>query len=297
MPRRAAFDITRLMEDLSRRHLLLTDLFEETRPPSQLALDDEQIASFHENGFLKGVRVLTPRQIDGLLDELEPLLDPARPSAALFHEYHSNESADPDRVLVHALGAWRIAPAFHDLVWNLRCLVPASQLLGGAVRLWHDQLFVKPAHHGGVVAWHQDYSYWTRSEPMAHLTCWIPLDDVSEANGGLQYVPGSHRWSLLPVTGLTTEMDAIRGVLSPAQLEAFVPVPMELERGVASFHHPLTVHGSLANDSAHPRRAIALNFCLDGTKSATNEPLLEGVPVIPSGETLAGQFFPLLYEP
>lgn len=300
MPRRAAFDITRLMEDLSRRHEPLSNLFEPTKPPDQLRLDDDQIESFHENGFLKGVPVLTPRQIERLVDELESLLEqagPARASRALFHEFHSNESADPDRILVHALGAWRIAPAFHDLVWNRAILVPASQLLGGAVRLWHDQLFVKPARHGGVVAWHQDYSYWTRTEPMAHLTCWIPLDDVNEDNGCLHYIPRSHRWDLLPVTGLTNEMDAIRNVLSPEQLEGFEPVPMVLGRGIASFHHPLTVHGSFANDSAYPRRAIALNFCLDGTRSATHEPLLDGVAVIARGETLAGQFFPLLYEP
>jgi ectoine hydroxylase-related dioxygenase (phytanoyl-CoA dioxygenase family) len=64
---------------------------------------------------------------------------------------------------------------------------------------------------------------------------------------------------------------------------------------VASFHHPLTVHGSLPNTSSRPRRAIALNFCRDGTKSATAEPLLAGVPVIGKGEPLGGQFFPLVY--
>ena len=63
--------------------------------------------------------------------------------------------------------------------------MPASQLLGGPVRFWHDQLFCKPAHHGGVVAWHQDYSYWTRTEPMSHLTCWIALDDSDRDNGCL----------------------------------------------------------------------------------------------------------------
>ena len=52
-------------------------------------------------------------------------------------------------------------------------------MLGGAVRFWHDQLFCKPARHGGVVAWHQDYSYWTRTVPMNHLTCWIALDDAA----------------------------------------------------------------------------------------------------------------------
>jgi len=29
----------------------------------------------------------------------------------------------------------------------------------------------------------------------------------------------------------------------------------------------------------------------------SNEPLLQGVPVIPSGEKIQGQFFPLLYDP
>ena len=201
---------------------------------------------------------------------------------------------------MHALGAWRITPAFHDLVWNLAVVVPASQLLGGAVRLWHDQLFVKPPRQGGVVAWHQDYSYWTRTEPMAHLTCWIPLDDTDEASGCLQYVPHSHRWDLLPITGLATDtndMNAIEDVLTADQRQAFQPVPMTLERGVASFHHPLTVHGSFPNTSPHPRRAVALNFGLDGTKSATNEPLLDGVPVIREGEPLGGQFFPLVYDP
>jgi ectoine hydroxylase-related dioxygenase (phytanoyl-CoA dioxygenase family) len=75
------------------------------------------------------------------------------------------------------------------------------------------------------------------------------------------------------------------------------PVPAVLKRGQASFHHPLTVHGSFPNRSARPRRAVALNFCLDGTRSDSDEPLLEGVPVIPKGDRLEGPFFPLLYDP
>ncbi len=116
------------MEDLSSQHRRLTDVFPDvvdaaTRP-EQYRLENEQITSFHETGFLKGVRVLTHEQVDRLRDELEPLLDPSNPSRELFHEYHANESADPDRILVHALGAWRITPAFHDLVWNLAVVCP-----------------------------------------------------------------------------------------------------------------------------------------------------------------------------
>ena len=221
----------------------------------------------------------------------------SHPANHLFHEYHSNESKDPNAVLFHALGAWRTGPAFHDVLWSPAFLVPASQLLGGPVRFWHDQLFCKPAHHGGVVAWHQDYSYWTRTEPMSHLTCWIALDDSDRDNGCLYYVPGSHRWKLLPVTGLTGNMDEIMTVLTPEQKQAFLPVPIELKRGQCTFHHPLMVHGSYANRSGRPRRATLINAFRDGVRSASDDPLLEGVPPVPSGARMEGQFFPLLFDP
>ncbi len=240
-------------------------------------LSDEQVAFFHENGYLKGVRILTDEEMESLRGELQGLFDPHHPGNGLFHEFHTNESTDPTRVLFHALGAWRIAPGFHDLLWHPAFTVPASQLLGGAVRFWHDQLFCKPAHHGGVVAWHQDYSYWTRTKPMAHLTCWIGLDDATKENGCLQYLPGSHRWSLLPITGLAGDMDAIRKVLTPEQAETFThPVAVELKKGEAAFHHPLMIHGSFANATDRQRRATVLNVFRDGVVSDSDQPLLKG---------------------
>jgi ectoine hydroxylase-related dioxygenase (phytanoyl-CoA dioxygenase family) len=155
-------------------------------------------------------------------------------------------------------------------------------------------VFVKPAREGGVVAWHQDYSYWVRTQPLAHLTCFIALDDMTRENGCLQYVPGSHRWPLLPRGELASDMEAVLEILSDEQRAAFVPVAVELRAGEASFHHPLTVHGSYPNASDRPRRAAVVNFIRDGVMSDSNEPLLEGVPVIAPGEKLQGKYFPLL---
>jgi ectoine hydroxylase-related dioxygenase (phytanoyl-CoA dioxygenase family) len=241
--------------------------------------------------------MLNDKQVEALREDLKGLMDPRHPGNSLFYEYHASEAADPSRVLFHALGAWRITPAFHDLLWNPAFTMAASQLLGGAVRFWHDQLFVKPAQHGGVVAWHQDYSYWTRTQPMAHLTCWIGLDDSTRANGCVHYIPGSHRWNLLPVTGLAGDMESIQTVLTPEQKQAFKPVAIELKKGECSFHHPLMVHGSYENSTAIPRRATVLNAFLDGVKSASDATLLEGVPAIASGQKMGGTFFPLLYDP
>lgn len=258
-------------------------------------LSDEQVEHFHEFGYVSGIRILSDVQIELLQNDLAGLIDPQHKEHELWHEYHSNESADPDRVLFHALGAWRITESFHDLLWHPGFVRPAEQLLGGPVRFWHDQLFCKPARHGGVVAWHQDFSYWTRTQPMAHLTCWIGLDDATRNNGCLQYIPGSHKWELLPITGLAGDMNAIEHVLTEDQWEQFQnPVAIELKAGEASFHHPLMVHGSRENSTDQPRRATVINAFRDGVCSDTDQPLLEGVPVVPPGEKLKGQFFPLL---
>ncbi len=288
-----------VVQDLSHHHKPLGNLFRpvDESDLQQYRLTDEQVAHYHEQGYVSGVRILSDDQVEILREQLALLVDPAHPGHELFYEFHTNESADPARVLFHALGAWRIAPAFHDLLWNPAFNVPASQLLDGAVRFWHDQLFCKPAQHGGVVAWHQDYSYWTRTRPMAHLTCWIGLDDATAENGCLQYIPGSHRWDLLPVTGLAGDMEAIREALSEEQWQAFKPVAIELKQGEAAFHHPLMIHGSRENRTARPRRATVVNVFRDGTFSDSSEPHLQGVPRIPRGEKMDGQFFPLLYDP
>jgi len=286
--------------DLSRYHQPLTNLFpclSNNEQLTQFKLTGEQLEFYHANGYLSGVRLLDDDQIDVLRDELTELTNPDHPGRPLFYEYNSNESTDPSRILFHALGAWRIAEGFHDLLWNPAFLMPAAQLVNGPVRFWHDQIFSKPAHHGGVVAWHQDYSYWTRTRPMQHLSCWIGLDDSTSANGCLHYVPGSHRWNLLPVTGLTNDMHAIESVLSEDQKAHFTPVPIELKRGEASFHHPLMVHGSYENSTQHQRRATVINVFRDGVISASASPPLEGVPAIPEGEKMQGQFFPLLFDP
>jgi ectoine hydroxylase-related dioxygenase (phytanoyl-CoA dioxygenase family) len=287
------------MNDLAIHHHLVSELFENPSAETawkQFCLSDDQVAFFEEYGYLKGLRILTDAQVTALREQLNYLMSPECAGNPLWYEHHSNESANPDTILFHALGAWRIALGFHDLLWNPAFTVKAAQLLGGNVRFWHDQLFCKPAHHGGVVAWHQDYSYWTRTKPMAHLTCHIALDDATPENGCMYYVPGSHQWNLLPITGLAGDMNAVQNVLTEEQREQFRPIAVDLKAGECAFHHPLMMHGSMANKSNRSRRATVINVFRDGVRSDSNETLLKGVPSTAAGEKMAGQFFPLLFD-
>lgn len=289
-----------IQRDLSHIHKLITDLFSWPTTKEQwepYMLSQDQIDFFHSRGYLSGIKILNDRQIQALSQELDTLIDPNHPSQDLFYEFHTNESSQQEQVLFHSLGQWRISPAFHDLLWNPAFVMAASQLLGASVRFWHDQLFYKPAKHGGGVAWHQDYSYWTRTAPMQHLTCWVGLDDSNISNGCLRYVPGSHRWGLLEKPELAGDMDELKKQLSKEQMAAFQPIPIELKKGYATFHHPLLIHGSYANQSNQVRRALVLNVLANGVKSDTQDALLKGVPIIPKGQRIEGQFFPLLFEP
>ena len=295
--RRKLQNSTAEIADLSQHHAPLLDLFPRATERADLRLTESQIRFFQQNGYLTGIPMLDARQLEALRSEVDRIAEAPDADLGLLYEHNRNESDDPSRRLFHCLGHWRVLPALHDLLWHPAFTMPAAQILGGAVRFWHDQLFLKPATDGGVVAWHQDYSYWTRTAPLAHLTVWIALDDATVENGCVHFVPGSHRWPLLPKPRLAGEMDAIRTVLDSAQLAAFRPVASELRAGEASFHHPLMLHGSFANRSPRPRRAVVINVVKDGVRSESDEPLLTGVPVVPKGQPLGGRFFPLLFDP
>jgi ectoine hydroxylase-related dioxygenase (phytanoyl-CoA dioxygenase family) len=289
------------VHDLSTAHSLVSDLFKWPTKKSEwesYRLSKEQIDFFNENGYLAGIKMLDDEQIERLRNELTELADTSHPGHKLFYEFHSNESTDPGTILFHALGAWRITAGFHDVLWNPRFLVAANQLLGDVpVRFWHDQLFWKPPKKGGVVAWHQDYSYWTRTKPVAHLTCWCGLDDSTRENGCLQYIAGSHQWGLLPKPVIAGDLQGIKDFLNDEQKKQFDhPQYAEVKAGEAIFHHSLTLHGSGENKSDKPRRAFVINCFADGVRSDSNDPLLEGVPVVKKGEKMDGQFFPLLYN-
>src|SRR4051812_24553898 len=106
-----------MIKDLSEVHDPISGLFrwpESQEEWDQYRLSDEQIAFFHENGYLAGVRVLTDEQADAIVPEVDAVMNPHFEGNHLFHQYSSNESTDTSKILFHALGAWRIGPGLHD---------------------------------------------------------------------------------------------------------------------------------------------------------------------------------------
>ena len=258
-------------------------------------LTDAQVAAFARDGFLGPVDILSAAEVAQVRAAVAEVIARLPELSDRLYEVEHAYSDRPDAVVCHFLGGWLVHPVLRELVFQPRCVALAAQLLGApTVRFWHDQVFAKPPRHPGVVPWHQDYSYWTRTAPACHLTINVMLDDADEQNGCVQFVPGSHRWGLLPKLPFDAPLEAIRAHL-PAGA-AWRPVAVPVRAGQATIHHSHTLHGSDQNRSDRWRRAAVLNYMAGHVRVADGSaPLLRGVPALPAGAVVEGEHFPLVW--
>lgn len=120
------------------------------------------------------------------------------------------------------------------------------------------ETFNKPARIGSGVPCHQDNAYFCQTPPDM-LTVWIAMDPVTEANGPVFFVKGSHKLGSLP-----TKPSGVRG--NSIGLAGQPAVRLEgqfcglLAPGDATIHHCNTIHQSAPNTTAHARLGLLLVY-------------------------------------
>ena len=168
-----------------------------------MRLTPEQIAAFHEDGFLVLPDWFTPEEVDLLRTET-------------YLEFNHDQ---PGRVL-EKNGAVRTVFAAHktnDVFARLTRLdkmaVPAAQLLGDPVYVHQFKINAKLGLDGDQWEWHQDYLYWLKEDCMPTsnvLSAVVFLNTVDDFNGPLLLIPGSQRMGTidLDVEKKYAELDA-----------------------------------------------------------------------------------------
>jgi ectoine hydroxylase-related dioxygenase (phytanoyl-CoA dioxygenase family) len=70
-----------------------------------------------------------------------------------------------------------------------------------------------------------------------------------------------------------------------------------VKKGEVHYHHALTWHGSHANTSGRPRRAIALHYMTQDTRYvASGEHVMKQFVEVTDGEIMQGKHFPVVYS-
>jgi ectoine hydroxylase-related dioxygenase (phytanoyl-CoA dioxygenase family) len=149
-------------------------------------------------------------------------------------------------------------PELAALATHPRAVAVAAAILGPDVLLWSSDFFVKPAHSGGFVSWHQDSTHagLTPTDPIVNL--WLALTPSNARSGCLQVVPGTHAAGQL---SHANREDPDNMLFFGQTVEVTeTPVALPLEAGEASLHSMRIVHGSEPNRADWPRVGMVLRF-------------------------------------
>lgn len=257
---------------------------------------EEMKTQYARDGFCIGDVVLTADEVDALRSELDRVIaDRDKDCPQPVHLV--NFSRDPSTTVWQIVNIWQASEPFRLLMEKPGVSAVAAALSGAReLRMWHDQIQYKPAAVGGVNMWHQDSPYWPVLEPKnAQVTAWIALDDVDEENGCMWMVPGSHTWGpQMDFLHSLSNFEAMPGEFDGRKL---VKKSCPVRKGQVHFHHSLTWHGSNANLSRRPRRAVALHFMTQETRyTADGKHVMDPLIKVASGEQLTGEAFPVIWS-
>lgn len=220
---------------------------------------NETKARFDLDGFVNFGRILDDAQLQQLSERIDAICagETEMPEGVI----RMRPDWTPDSGTARRDAVWQVLDSHkHDEIVRALCekviiRETIELFLEGKARLWSTQVIMKPAHHGGVVPWHQDSSYWGEEKRM---TCWLAIDNATPFNGCMRMIPGSHKLGQVEFTPKTFEgydVELLETAVNE-DTQLFVPV----RAGCASFHHPMTFHASDANTTSNRRRAIAITY-------------------------------------
>jgi phytanoyl-CoA hydroxylase len=258
-------------------------------------LSEQQIADFNARGFVNGGRVLTDEEVEALRSEVMRVIEERDRSDIAQPVLVRNLSRDENTPVWQIVNIWQASEPFERLIHHPQITKGLAQLTGAKeLRMWHDQIQYKPAAIGGVNMWHQDAPLWPILAPMTEVSAWVALDDADVDNGCMSMVPGSHLWG--------NNIDFVNTLKSfddmPAQFDGhkIEVVVCPVKKGEVHFHHALTWHGSHANSSGRPRRAIALHCMTEETRYvASGNHVMKPFVEVADGEVMRGKAFPRIY--
>ncbi|KAL3802745.1 hypothetical protein ACHAWO_010093 [Cyclotella atomus] len=221
-------------------------------------LTEEQIRTFHEDGCVTVPDVLTEEEVTSIETVFNQFLnreihvpgkdfcDMSKPFGIPFEEWS----------IVNCMLPTRYHPPFQNNIFErvtsniVKQIHPQLEMVKD-----YDQLLNKrPGKSDAVFAWHQDMGYWPSAqvlgvEETATCTFSLAIDDSSEENGCLRYVPGSQKSKQLrehaPLANSREEGHALKLEVDESKGDVIKLAPCK--RGSITIHDEFVVHGSSGN--------------------------------------------------
>jgi len=241
-----------------------------------------EIEFFRENGFLKLERITTDAEILWLRRIFE----------YIFSDEFAGEPGSPvDRsgsglkaALTQSFFPEMFFPEILDAQFRRNAKRYAAAFLEvdeKDITSWGHMIQKKPG--GPAASWHQDHAYWQPELSYKALGVWIPMHDVTVEMGAMQFIPGSHKWGLLPHRQQDLPIHNVLTVIDQPDMARAVPCPLKM--GGATFHHSETLHYTAPNATNQTRMAFPMEFQI----KPTVRPVPEIMPWVDEHRAVAGR--------
>jgi ectoine hydroxylase len=229
-----------------------------------MRLTRQQVEQFERDGYL-----FFPGQFSA--DETRVLTE-AVPELYARREAYNVREKGSDAVRTN-FAAHLISAPFARLARHPRMVQPVMDLLGEELYMHQFKINGKMAFEGDVWQWHQDYGTWLNDDLMPTeraMNVAIFLDDVTEFNGPLMFIPGSHKKGVLEAQHDTRTTSYPLWTVNDALIRQLVERAGGKHGGIVSpkgpagsmiLFHSCLVHASGSNLSPWNRVAVYLSLC------------------------------------
>lgn len=252
-------------------------------------LSDTQVKAFQDTGCITVPDAVEPAMLAAINADLEGWIEESRahdkPYGKLLDgrarfDLQPGHTADRP-ALRRVQSPTELSPACLTALTDSPMIRMLAQLIGPDLRFHHSKVNCKLPGSATAVDWHQDFMFDPHSNDDM-VTCLVFLGEVTQDNGPLMTVPGSHRdplyshWQGGKFTGMVE-----RSLHKHCEAKA---VTHTGTAGSVCFMHCRVLHASRANTSNSPRNLfIAEIAAADAIPLAPNP-----VPSVHAGMILRG---------
>lgn len=222
-------------------------------------LSNETRTRYRRDGHILLREVCSQDEIQAYRD---PIVDAASRLIRKKSPLHDRDTFG--RPFLQSINLWRTDEDVARFSLARRFAKIAAELMGvESVRIYHDQALFNEVG-GGYTPWHQDQYYFPLDTPYT-ITMWMPIVDITQDMGSLDFVSASHRESYMAQVETS---DAGNDHYEPIIAKRRLPVVSSgaMAAGDATFHAGWTLHRAGPNTSDRVREVMTVIYFADGAR-------------------------------
>ncbi len=242
------------------------------------ALTSTQIDFFNENGYLVVENAVSQDVLAELRDDFAAWVEESRAQTSAYGEafdgrprfdLESGHTADSP-ALRRVNAPVEVSDAYYSAMMNSPMTSCVEALIGPNIKFHHSKINSKLPGSKTAVKWHQDFPFTPHSNDDL-ITALLMVDEVTEQNGPLEVVAGSHKgeiYSLWHDSQFTGAIDSETAEECQRQ-----SVMCTGPAGSVCLMHTRLLHGSAPNLSDKPRTLFIAVYSAEDAMPQSPNPM------------------------